>query len=413
MNRDVAETFYDRYIEALQKLYPRAGSAADLRERLSPTLISQEVLELPVALAGSARNIVAAFFALRQSSQYREFVTTQLRNAGRPTVADPGNYSALTCFDFHSTPDGQLKLIEINTNASASLIVDLLYRVHGVPNLFSPDFRAEIADTFALEARLQGRAIKTAAIIDEEPTQQRLFIEFQMYAEIFGERGWTTDILDPRELKVQNGCLRSADREFDLVYNRHTDFYFETEALSSVAAAFRDKQATISPNAFEYMLLADKERMQDLTPFTADNGLELESRFGLSADHAAHIARALLKSHDLSSFPSPDDAWAERKKYFFKPKRSFGGKAVYRGSSISRTVFENQVLKNEYIAQEFAPAPAVKLNSSPGQPGGEFKYDLRFYTYQDRIQLACARLYQGQTTNTQTPGGGLTAIRWV
>ena len=37
-------------------------------------------------------------------------------------------------------------------------------------------------------------------------------------------------------------------------------------------------------------------------------------------------------------------------------------------------------------------------------------FDLRAYTYAGRIQLLAARLYQGQTTNMRTPGGGFAPI---
>jgi hypothetical protein len=41
------------------------------------------------------------------------------------------------------------------------------------------------------------------------------------------------------------------------------------------------------------------------------------------------------------------------------------------------------------------------------------KYDVRCYVYDGRIQLVAARLYQGQTTNFRTPGGGFALVRVV
>ena len=38
------------------------------------------------------------------------------------------------------------------------------------------------------------------------------------------------------------------------------------------------------------------------------------------------------------------------------------------------------------------------------------KFDVRLYTYDGRGLLAAARLYQGQTTNFQTPGGGFAPV---
>ena len=38
------------------------------------------------------------------------------------------------------------------------------------------------------------------------------------------------------------------------------------------------------------------------------------------------------------------------------------------------------------------------------------KFDLRCYAYDGRVQFTAARLYQGQTTNFRTPGGGFAPV---
>ena len=38
------------------------------------------------------------------------------------------------------------------------------------------------------------------------------------------------------------------------------------------------------------------------------------------------------------------------------------------------------------------------------------KVDVRLYTYKGAVLLAAARLYQGQTTNFRTPGGGFAPL---
>ena len=104
----------------------------------------------------------------------------------------------------------------------------------------------------------------------------------------------------------------------------------------------------------------------------------------------------------------PVALWSERKRWFFKPRRSHGGKAVYRGSSMSRGTFDS-ILAGDYLAQEMVPPPVVSF-AGEEEP---LKYDLRFYAYRDRVQLACARLYRGQMTNAQSLGGGIAPIRWT
>jgi hypothetical protein len=38
------------------------------------------------------------------------------------------------------------------------------------------------------------------------------------------------------------------------------------------------------------------------------------------------------------------------------------------------------------------------------------KLDIRNYIYNGRVQLLAARLYEGQTTNFRTPGGGFAPV---
>jgi hypothetical protein len=40
----------------------------------------------------------------------------------------------------------------------------------------------------------------------------------------------------------------------------------------------------------------------------------------------------------------------------------------------------------------------------------ELKVDVRNYVYEGRVQLMVARMFQGQTTNFRTPGGGFAPV---
>ena len=60
-----------------------------------------------------------------------------------------------------------------------------------------------------------------------------------------------------------------------------------------------------------------------------------------------------------------------------------------------------------YVAQTLAP-PAERRIQIDGL-ARNLKFDLRNFVYRGRVQLVLARLYQGQTTNFRTQGGGFTA----
>jgi hypothetical protein len=100
----------------------------------------------------------------------------------------------------------------------------------------------------------------------------------------------------------------------------------------------------------------------------------------------------------------------ERKQLFFKPAAGYGSKAAYRGDKLTKRVFE-EILEGGYVAQALVPPSARRLGTEEAQV--DLKLDLRNYTYRGRVQLVTARLYQGQTTNFRTPGGGFAPVLTV
>jgi len=407
-------SFYERCLGNLAALYPQSAQVSRQLDLFSPNLLCPTVIELSKSVASQAIEITRAFEELRQSSAYQQKTKTYLSASEQSSLsALAKNRSVLMSYDYHLDPTGQLKLIEINTNASSSLIVDLIYRTHGLQNGFVPDFQNEIMSSFCKEAAANGHTLKTAAIVDDDPQAQRLYIEFLMYQELFRKHGFECLIEDAKKLTLDQNAshLTAQGNKLDLVYNRHTDFYLQDESLGALRTAWLKNLATITPNTNEYALLADKQRLIELSSQTGGlNG------FGLSPAAQTAIQSSLLETKSVMELGA-EKAWSERKRYFFKPKNLFGGKAVYKGASISRTTFENNVLQEGYLAQEFVPAPAITIETTDGENGKpgkqEFKFDLRFYAYAGQVQLAAARVYRGQTTNFQTPGGGLAAIRWV
>ena len=68
-----------------------------------------------------------------------------------------------------------------------------------------------------------------------------------------------------------------------------------------------------------------------------------------------------------------------------------------------------EILSGDYVAQRLAvPGECV---AREGDTAVNLKYDVRCYVYDGVIQLLAARLYQGQTTNFRTTGGGFAQVR--
>jgi hypothetical protein len=71
----------------------------------------------------------------------------------------------------------------------------------------------------------------------------------------------------------------------------------------------------------------------------------------------------------------------------------------------------DEVLAGSYIAQALVPPSSRTLRV--GEAPVELKLDLRNYVYAGHVQLIAARLWQGQTTNFRTPGGGFAPVLTV
>ena len=80
---------------------------------------------------------------------------------------------------------------------------------------------------------------------------------------------------------------------------------------------------------------------------------------------------------------------------------------MYRGDKLTNSVWA-EILAAEYVAQTIA-APGQRTIRLDGVPALR-KVDVRLYTYKAKPLLVAARIYQGQTTNFRSPGGGFAPV---
>lgn len=363
-----------------------------LESIVADNLISPFDVVLPPSVLKQAQDIVAGLFSLREKKSYQ---THYLELAAMKGVKDPGNKSIMMSYDFHLDQNQDLKLIEVNTNASFLALGHEMYRSKGHPLPVSNFTFEEVRLDILNELQLQGKEIPAklkVAITDDKPSEQRLFVEFLVYNELFKSFGWDSRIVDYRDLF----------KEFspDFVYNRYTDFFLSHDSSQVLREKYLSREVCLSPNPYEYLLLADKQR---LIEWSQEGFFEAH---GLDEMTIALLRKAVPASYDVN-LTSAEEVWAKRKSLFFKPKNAFGSKQSYRGSSISRKAFD-ELLKEDTIAMEYVPASEQKFVTPDGPQ--DFKFDLRCYAYQGRLQLVVARLYQGQVTNLRTPYGGFACV---
>ncbi|MBN1141632.1 MAG: hypothetical protein JXB25_07565 [Deltaproteobacteria bacterium] len=341
---------------------------------------------------GAMIGCVRALYRLSRRTVYRDRLRPQLPECGR---FDPGHDAVMMGYDFHLTPDGP-QLIEVNTNAGGLLLPWL-------PQAGSPAperCRFRLLESFAQEfARCSGqrRFPRSIAIVDDTPLQQFLYPEMLGFARLFEERGAQVRIVDPGDLESDTEGVRYAGERIDFIYNRHTDFYLESPALAGIRAAYLAGKVCLSPNPFSYALLADKRRL----PLFRDR--ELLRECGLPPRQIALLAR-IVPDSTLLADADPERVWEDRAEWVFKPVSRFASRGVILGKKISRKRFA-EFPPEMTLLQRYAPPSPTEI------PGEEpMKTDLRLFVYRDRVLAVLARLYRGQVTNMQTPGGGFALV---
>lgn len=291
-------------------------------------------------------------------------------------------------YDFHLTRDGP-KLIEINTNAGGALLAARQAADTAAEEAFIEMFRTEA------QCRLD-----RVAIVDRDPSRQYLYPEFLLFRDLFESHGISAEICSPETLEIHRGQLWSGTGKVDLVYNRLTDFALAEPESAAVQRAWLESAAIVTPHPRAYALFADKRNLTVLS----DRALLAE--WTVDRETRETLLSAIPLTERVWSGQA-EQLWQRRRELFFKPCQGYGSRAAYRGDKLTRRVFD-EILAGGYVAQQLVPPSTVPVLLDTSTV--ELKADIRCYAYAGRMQLVCARLWQGQTTNFRTPGGGFARV---
>lgn len=426
-----------------QQLNTLLKTAFDGNDRLASTaqLFTDSTVYISAQQLAKMRDIIDAIERVVALPAY----IAQINQHAPPVAAfKTGTAGVFMGYDFHLSADGP-KLIEINSNAGGAFLNNALQQaqnpcphaknalaIHsskiGYSKIDSPKtfdetiwamFKQEWfkQEWFKQEWQLQrsGQALTCIAIVDEQPAQQFLYGEFKLAQQLFERQGLHTVIVDANHLTFTHGQLRYNDQKIDLVYNRLTDFYFTQPHSYALQQAYLAGAVVVTPNPHHHACYADKRRLIVLGDARALTAL------GATAADALTLSGGIPPTQIVSS----DNAallWKDRKQLFFKPAIGYGSRAAYRGDKLTQRVwqdiqqqaFQQQTFQQSafqqsaYVAQQhIAPSERWLMMNDTLTP---LKVDIRAYTYAGNIQLLAARLYQGQTTNFRTPGGGFAAV---
>lgn len=312
-------------------------------------------------------------------------------------------------FDFHLNEAGP-HIIEVNTNAGGGFLNAILLSAQtaccnatgGFPQLLQPQVEGEFVAMFKREWQLArgNQTLRCIALVDENPSAQFLYPEFLLAQSVFERAGIKTLIVDPRELSLVDGKLFYQQQMIDLVYNRLTDFSLTQSANSVLRSAYENNAIVLTPNPRHHALYADKRNLALLSDET--NLRE----FGASDEDVKTLLAGIPRTQ-LVSADNAEHLWQERKHLFFKPATGYGSKAAYRGDKITKRVWD-EILQGDYVAQQQVPPSERGILVDEQEIA--LKMDIRAYVYAGEIQLLAARLYQGQTTNFRTQGGGFAPV---
>jgi hypothetical protein len=238
------------------------------------------------------------------------------------------------------------------------------------------------------------------AIVDEVPDQQYLYPEFLLFRELLKRHDIEAVICDPRELITREGRLWHREQSIDFVYNRLTDFSLQLPAHAPLKSAYLAGEVLVSPHPRAHALYADKRNLTLLCD------AEFLRATGVAADLIATLLSGIPHTEVMTG-ENRNAMWANRRKLFFKPAAGYGSKATYRGDKITKRVWE-EIAAGTYVAQALV-VPSERHIADAKVPTA-LKVDVRNYAYAGTVKLVAARLYQGQTTNFRTPGGGFAPV---
>jgi len=409
LNRDCLCVTVNR--DTLRRELDADGADADLYDEMlatRPNLFSATAVFVTPQQVERMREIIRAVETVVALPAYREAVLAEAPEIAR---FDPGPRGVFMGYDFHLGPAGP-QLIEVNTNAGGALLNTALARAQAAccetmkPLIPGPARVGALDDifhqTFLREWRRQRgeQALTSITIVDDAPREQYLYPEFLLFERLFRRHGLKAVIADPSELRILDGKLWHENQAIDLVYNRLTDFSLDEPRHAVLREVYLKSSVVLTPHPRAHALYADKRNLVALTD-------DARLRAWQVPESVVHTLLTGIPRTVAVDAAHAAELWERRRKLFFKPTAGYGGKAAYRGDKLTRRVWDD-IVSGRYVAQEQI-APSQRRLRQNGTEAA-LKLDIRNYVYDGEVQLLAARLYQGQTTNFRTPGGGFAPV---
>jgi len=376
-------------------------SAPNMTDMLSerPHYFANTGIFLSQNILNSMTDQIQAIEAVIKLPRYIEYVMSRSGISQKSLIGNTTK-GVFMGYDFHIANDGP-KLIEINTNAGGAFIVNMIEQAVQSSTV---EFAQKTIDMFQSEWMTSGRkgSFKTIAIVDTKPTKQYHYPDMCLAKSLLEAQGVKVVITDPVDLSIIDNALFHKNLKIDMVYNRLTDFGLSEPANKVIRRAYEENTAVVTPAPHHHVLHADKRNL-----------IVLSDQNHLAALEATPVQLKALKAIPITKAVTDEtatDMWETRKSLFFKPQAGFGSRGAFRGTKLTKKVWRD-ILRGGYIAQDRVSPPLRAV--TVGDEKTTLKFDVRVYTYDGNPLLLATRIYQGQTTNLRTSGGGLAAVRAI
>jgi hypothetical protein len=154
--------------------------------------------------------------------------------------------------------------------------------------------------------------LKRIVIVDENPAEQFLAAEFELFRQLFEANGIAAMVADPADFKRDGERLLLNGEPVDMIYNRLTDFSLDATVNAEIRSVFCAGGVLLTPHPRAHALYADKRNMMLLS--------DAEALVDMAVPEATQ--RILLKGIPRTVAVRAEDGerfWGERKRWFFKP----------------------------------------------------------------------------------------------
>ena len=292
---------------------------------------------------------------------------------------------------------------EFNTDGSSAMneeeeVSSRLLKTKGMRD-FSERYNLELSgfelfysliDTLtSLYREIRGEKKPNVAILDfiDKGTSE----EFEVFKEKFIEKGYNCEILDPRDLKYENGKLVKDGYVIDLVYRRAvtSDLMERKDEIKDFLKAYMDN-AFVMFGSFRSQLMHSKLifkilRIEDTKNILTDE----ENKF---------IEKHIPFTEELNEKKDYEEVINNKDKYILKPNDGYASHGVFVGRDFTDEEFEKKVRnikEGTYIYQAYydvTPTPFVVFDEDKNLKVLDYTHVLGLFIYGEKFSGMYSRI---------------------